>query len=925
MNRKSSRRFLKRSSVAVMLLSSLVMAGCTEKSMEEHLEDARAYAQSQQVDAAIVEYKNAIQLQPDAALPRFELGKMYLQNNNFTAAEKELNRALELGHPANEVIPLLSMSYQQSGAETALAGVDYRAQGMTAVESAEVGFYKLQALVQLEKSDEARALLNDLMTLDTSTVYKGLIDSYQYILNDNYAAALSATEALREQAPQNKDLLLQLARLYLLQNQQEKAIEVYDNYVSAYPDDVQSKFAFVALLVEQKELDKAEPIVDELLKINENHPLLNTFKGIIESANGNYQNALERLEIAIMNGKSDQVVRLVAGFSAYQIQDFEAAQRHLSMVASSLPANHPGLRMLADSMLQLGESDGALDVLNRVSSQSDTDAALFSKASYQLLKEGNVAGAREMVEKSEAVSNSPEDLARLGVLQLSLNDVDGLVNIEEAVKQAPESPSTQNTLIRAYLATGQLEKAKEAANEWREQSPQFALPVVYLANIATAEKDYDAAEGYLAKAVALEGSQDEVVFARTKLHIVKEEQDKALAVIKQFLNDNPESIQAITYWYAIEASNDNSEVVIKHATKQLDKDQDNIMLRLLLARMHSLNGDLEETVSLLSSIEGDRSTPMAFWRLKGQALVATNKVEQAKALFERWLELYPRDKNAVLGTLLILDAENNFKEGLALTEKFLDKRTDPQISLLKAYFLSKMGRTAPAWEIINNASDEAKELPFVRGIIARLYVFDKKPEKALDHAMAAYETVQNDDNALLVLAILDMTDKKDEAYAFISEHVEKYPNDIRSAMLLAERQIVKDQAKASQTYETILQKTPENFVVLNNLAYLKLQEGDLNRAETLAKRALAIQPDQADAVDTLAQVHVAQGDKEEALSLYESIATETIRSEEVYLNYVELLLQFDKDTLARRLLSSREFKQAASQSRLEGFKQSYGI
>ncbi len=147
------------------------------------------------------------------------------------------------------------------------------------------------------------------------------------------------------------------------------------------------------------------------------------------------------------------MVRLVAGFSAYQIQDFEAAQRHLTMVASSLPDNHPGLRMLADSMLQLGDNDEALAVLSRVEGEQSADAALFSKASYQLLRDGNVVGAQQMVEKSEAVSTSADDLSRLGILQLSLNDVEGLVNLEQAVEKAPESATSQSTLLRAYIAT----------------------------------------------------------------------------------------------------------------------------------------------------------------------------------------------------------------------------------------------------------------------------------------------------------------------------------------------------------------------------------------------------------------------------------------------------------------------------------------
>ena len=499
MTKMKPNTLLKRTTLAVMLTSAL-LSGCSEKSMESHLADARNYASSQQIDAAIVEYKNAIQKAPDAAAPRFELGKLYLQESNFSAAEKELNKAMELGHPVSQVIPLLSVAYQQSGAENALAEVDYRAEGMSAVESAEVGFYKLQALMQLGKNEEAQTLLADLSTLDTSSVYKGLIDSYAFVLDNDMDGALAATEKLREQAPTNKDVLQQLAKIYLQKGEPSKAAEVYGVYVSQYPDDVTSKFAYAALLIEIRELDKAEPIVDDLLTLNENHPLLNTFKGIIESANENYAKAFEHLEIAVQNGRSDQVVRLVAGFSAYQIQDFEAAQRHLTMVASSLPDNHPGLRMLADSMLQLGENDEALEVLARVEGEQGIDAALFSKASYQLLKDGNVVGAQQMVEKSEAVSTTAEDLSRLGVLQLSLNDVDGLVNLEQAVEQSPESVTSQATLLRAYIATSQLEKAKSAAKEWHEQSPETAAPLIYLGNIATAEGAYQEAALYLDKA-----------------------------------------------------------------------------------------------------------------------------------------------------------------------------------------------------------------------------------------------------------------------------------------------------------------------------------------------------------------------------------------------------------------------------------------
>ncbi|BFT29113.1 hypothetical protein D210916BOD24_02890 [Alteromonas sp. D210916BOD_24] len=901
------------------------MVGCTEKSAESHLVDARAFVSQQQIDAAIVEYKNAIQKAPDSAEARAELGKLYIQKNNFIAAEKELNRALELGYPASEIIPILSLAYQQTGAENALMNIDHAAEGMTAVESAEVGFYKLQSLVRLNKPEEARALLTELSTLDTSSVYKGLIDSYTYILDNDLEGAVAATEQLREQAPSNRDVLQQLASLYLQQNESDKAIDVYSSYMKSYPEDIANKFTYAALLVQNQQLAKADPIVDELLKLNENHPLLNTFKGIIESAKGNFAKALEHLEVAVQNGRNDQVVRLVAGFSAYQIQDFEAAQRHLTMVASSLPDNHPGLRMLADSMLQLGENDEALEVLARVEGEQTSDAALFSKASYQLLKDGNVVGAKKMVEKTETVSSTAEDLSRLGVLQLSLNDIEGLVNLEQAVEKAPESVTTQNTLIRAYIATNQLDKAKQAAEQWHQTSPKTAVPLVYLGSIAIAQKEFDKAQSYLDQAGQLDDANNEVEYAKIKLLIAQDKKDEAMASVRNVIKAQPTDIQALTIWYALAAEKGQTQDVLVHAQKQLDSNTDDLNLRILLARFYSLEGSLDKTHELLAEVQGDGASPLSYWNLKGQTLIALNKVDDAVAFFDSWLSFYPQDLNAVLGKLLILDATRQFEEALTLTNNVLKKRADTRLSLLKAYFHTRLAQPKPAWDIVNSATDEVKALPFVQGVIARLKLLDGNASDAVDNAKVAYEATPNADNALLLLAIYENSDNAEQGYNFLTQHVKDNAQDIQSTMLLAERQIQRDRASSIATYEDILKRSPDNFVVLNNLAYLAYEDGDLSKAESLAKRAVSLQGQNADAVDTLAQIYIAKGEKDAALALYEEISIRPIPNEEVYLNHVELLLSMDKKTLAKRRLASREFTSDTAKARVEALKAKYNI
>ena len=102
-------------------------------------------------------------------------------------------------------------------------------------------------------------------------------------------------------------------------------------------------------------------------------------------------------------GRNDPVLRLVAGFAAFQQGDFEAANMHLSIIAETLPDNHPGIKLLAASQLQLGLSDEATLSLQRLQTEDSSDAGLYSRAGYELVKVGNLADAEAMLERTQAL------------------------------------------------------------------------------------------------------------------------------------------------------------------------------------------------------------------------------------------------------------------------------------------------------------------------------------------------------------------------------------------------------------------------------------------------------------------------------------------------------------------------------------------
>jgi len=79
-----------------LVCAMLALVSCAvEKSDAEHVQQGHAFYDQNQWRAAIIEYKNALQLNPQNADARRALGLIYLELGNGVEAEKELRRAVD--------------------------------------------------------------------------------------------------------------------------------------------------------------------------------------------------------------------------------------------------------------------------------------------------------------------------------------------------------------------------------------------------------------------------------------------------------------------------------------------------------------------------------------------------------------------------------------------------------------------------------------------------------------------------------------------------------------------------------------------------------------------------------------------------------------------------------------------------------------
>jgi putative PEP-CTERM system TPR-repeat lipoprotein len=901
----------------------LFLSACQQKTAEEYLQEAAKFTASGNNDAAVVSLKNAVQQDPRSSTARFELGKVYLTIKNFESAEKELTRARELGYKESEVVVLLAQALQRTGANVELSSLAFGDAGLTSAEQMEVGFRKVQSLIQLEQTAEANKLIRQLLDLDTNNVYKGLVEGFRLVLDEKFPEALAKVVAMHERAPLNRDVIQLTARLHMLNGNAEEAASLYEDYIKVAPDDLQSKFSLANMLVEQKQSARAEVYIDELLALTENNAYLNQLKGIVRAADNDFKNAKLYSERAISFGRSDPALRLIAGFASYQLEEFEAAVGHLSFIASLLPDNHPGLRILAAAQLQSNMGDDAGEVLSRVNNTTTDDASLFSRAGYELIKSGNTDAAKEIIEQAEKISETSDDLTRLGVLKLSINDVEGLVDLESAVDKAPESVTAKTTLASAYLGTKQLDKAMELAKQWQKDDPQALEGLLLEAEVLQRQERYAEASVVITKALQLDSDDIPARLAAIRLDLREQKLDAALAKTESLLEKHPSNLPALASYFALKNDAKNPGPAIERIRTAVRNNPNDANLGLLLARISLAENKPADALDALKNIKPNRQAAPSFWQIKGVALLRNNQRDEALKHYEDWAKFYPNQENAVMGQLLILDTTRGYAKGARAATDFLSRKDNLQIKIMQSYFMVMSNDIEGSKQVVASIEDRFQPLPFLRGVKARIALLEGRGASAVEDAAVAYDSNKLSDNMFVYVRILDAAGRSQESMELIAQHAKEFPNDGRAKLLLAERQMRQDSSDALVTYEEMLKEYPNNFVVLNNAAYLHMEANNLQKAYEYGSRAFEIQPDNVATADTYAQILMRQGKTKDAVDVYNRVMSDKVKNEDIVVNYIEALLKNKSLTIAKRRIEDLELTTDKARDRLASLQKEY--
>ncbi|MDX1654614.1 MAG: tetratricopeptide repeat protein, partial [Candidatus Competibacteraceae bacterium] len=244
----------------LLVLSSGVLTGCsdtTPASGTEHLERALAYQQRGELQAAIIEARNALRGAPDDAQIQLLLGRLYLETGRFAEAERALRQARRLDPTGRNWRVPMAQVYLGRGESRRL--LDELQADLYDPASVRVNLLALRGQAHLELGElaQARQTLGQVLVLDPEHQETRLSLAALESQAGNLGAARRWVEEVLSDQPDHPQALFLQGQIAQASRDPTAAVAAYDRALTLWPEHGGLKLARVEALLAQGRYDQA--------------------------------------------------------------------------------------------------------------------------------------------------------------------------------------------------------------------------------------------------------------------------------------------------------------------------------------------------------------------------------------------------------------------------------------------------------------------------------------------------------------------------------------------------------------------------------------------------------------------------------------------------------------------------------------------
>ena len=617
--------------IRVMLIATVCLIhlinGCGENKENQaqiHIESARQYIAEQKPQTAIVEYRNAVQLDPKNDVALFELAEAYILTGQIASAIRYYNLSAKV-NPGN-ILPHLRLA---------------------------------QINIQTNQLMEARDHINKVLSISpTSVEAYHLLSGIQIAERDIDSAIETLNKAI---SLDNKNIktYISLARLYLKQKSVDKAENAYMSAISHDPSSREAYMGLARLYGAQKKWNKAETLLKGMLETPGIEVQKYTDLARFYQGRRQFDLAEKYFQEAILKGEDlvEPLINLAEFYTRMGKQDKAIVTMRNAL--SKQPKNPLILTGLAQIYLHFNKVDEAEKAVNRaLSIDRDYTDALF--------QQGKVLMAKE---------NYKEALNRFDQI-ISMNQVNAKAYYYRAlcIKNRGASDRPEQKIFRA--AAGMLNNPQEFEKDQIKGNLLAAITVdptlldarLNLMEMYILEKNVEKAREQMEEIFKLSRPNIRIMTLLSGLQLIEGDIKGAENILKSIIQVNPDFIPAYIRLGMLYRSTDKPELALEYFQKAFNKNPNQIGLVRIMAEIYMGQEKYIQALDMVSKMEKDSSPSRIpfFENIQGEVYLANNQPEKAFNSFSKSVEKAPKFITPKMHMAKILSHNGEYSKALEL-------------------------------------------------------------------------------------------------------------------------------------------------------------------------------------------------------------------------------------------------------------------
>lgn len=864
----------------VIALSAAVVVhsafAATSPAASKYYEDALQRFDKKDYGGAIIQLKNALQLDKNFLAVHLLLGKALLEQNQPNAAEAALVEALRLGASREEVVVPLARALEATGkARQLLDDERFADKDLSASTRFELLMLKAGAADDIGDNRVAMQLLEKARVLDPASMQTWLAEAKVRIRTRQFQEALTAVNKALELAPGKAEPLYVRGSLAHTQGELKGALAFYDQALQDNPAFVEALVARAGLLLDLNRPTEVRRDVDALLKVDPKDPRGAYLSSLLAEREGRAADAKAELAkvTALLSPIPVEALRyrpqllMLGGLAHFGLDETEKAKPYLEGVLRGQPGS-PAAKLLAQIHIKEGSFDRAIEALDAYLRQHprDSQATLLLASAHSA--QGRHTRAVLILRAAMQQGARPDLQHALGLaLMRSGQFAAAQTELEAANKANPKSSAIGSSLAALYLQLGQSAKAAKLAEQ----------------------------------VVAAHNDQPGLLFLLGKARVEAGDVKGARTALEAAIKADARFVDPVIELARLELRTGATASAKSRLTAALEKAPKHPELLSLVGQMMVGEGRLDEAQRWFEKADDHSAASVTD---HGMRLVefhlAYGQVDRAREAFKRVTAKVPDAPRVLVQQARIELAANDARSArFTLSRASTSASSDAEL-LVAIAELQLAAQDAPG--AVHSAGKALREQPQYVGaqiVLARAELArgefaaaeqrareltSKLPRAGVGHTLLGEIALarQQDAGALAAFRRAHELDKSQstllqafgllariqpaESIRVADQWVKQHPTDAVVWRALADAHArAADWPAARRSYEAVLKIRPDDAEALNNLTHVLLAQRDPPNALKMAERALAIKPTAAHIISTLGWAAHKAGQNDRAL------------------------------------------------------------